>query len=531
MKTSLKKTFAFATLVGAAMMPLAACEEITTEPNESTFSQLESSRAKDVRKAIDLFQRTMDYIMKESIIQPDRNQLEASAISKLFELAAAKSALPFDFAALNTKDGYGNALLAVARIPGTDLNIDALNTKVLQSVVSTLSPHDSFLDSKDLEDFRLNTFGKFGGIGIEVSQPENQPYIRIIAPRPDSPAERAGLAPGDMITHIDGKSVAGMPLSNAVQLMRGLLGLEVSLTIQRPGVATPFVVTMAREAIRIDVTYRTVGEDVGYLRVPGFNAYTDYDVEKAVASLKSKLGQNLKGLVIDLRNNPGGSLNQAIAMVDNFIDQPGQNIVTVDAVGTSDDREFLTSASQPDIVHGIPIIVLTNAGSASASEIVAGSLQDLGRALIFGEYPDTYGKATMQSIIPLGDGKAIKLTTGIYRTPRGHSIQGFGITSDEVCPLQDDKTATPGEEANENSIANPDVATNPDASKIVAECEITANLEPALMDQDTLVSGKPDRLLQYAVDRLRGENRHTVRRPIPKTTSMDILPPIVKGPA
>jgi len=293
----------------------------------------------------------------------------------------------------------------------------------IEGMVSNLDPHSSYMDSKSYSDFQIQIKGEFSGVGIEVTMEGG--LIKVISPIDDTPAAKAGLKTGDFIAAIDGKPIQGMALNDAIDKMRGPAGTNVTLTILRTGDKKPFDVTLTRAPVQVDkVKWHREG-DVGYIRVPGFNEQTDDGVQKAVRDLKKQIGPSLKGYVLDLRNNPGGSLDQAIKVSDDFLN--AGEVVSTRGRHPEDTQRF--DAEAGDVTDGKRVIVLINAGTASASEIVAGALQDHQRATIVGM--TSFGKGSVQTVIPLGpagenDG-ALRLTTARYYTPSGHSIQAEGI--------------------------------------------------------------------------------------------------------
>jgi len=293
----------------------------------------------------------------------------------------------------------------------------------IKGMVSGLDPHSAYLDRKEYKDLQVGTQGEFGGLGIEVGM-ENG-FVKVVSPIDDTPAERAGIQPGDLIIRIDGKPVKGMSLQDAVDHMRGKPGTKITLTIVREGKDKPFDVTLKRAVIKVaSVKSRMLDDHFGYLRITQFQSHTGDDVLDALDKLKHKAGGELHGLVLDLRNNPGGVLNAAVEVADAFITD-GRIVYTE---GRIDRSEMSFSATPNDMLNGAPLVVLVNGGSASASEIVAGALQDQKRAVIMGR--PTFGKGSVQTILPLPHGAALKLTTARYYTPSGRSIQAEGITPD-----------------------------------------------------------------------------------------------------
>jgi len=291
----------------------------------------------------------------------------------------------------------------------------------INGMLSSLDPHSSYLDPESFADMQVQTKGEFGGLGIEVTM-ENG-VVKVVSPIDDTPAAKAGIQPGDFITHIDGESVIGLNLSDAVDKMRGPIDSDVKLTIVR-GTADPFDVTLKRAVIKIQSVRSHLEGNVGYVRITSFSEQTDLGLRNAVEDLKKQAGDKLVGLVLDLRNNPGGLLDQAIAVSDDFIEQG--EIVSTRGRDPKAGQRF--NAEPGDLTNGLPMVVIINSGSASASEIVAGALQDHHRAILLGT--TSFGKGSVQTIIPLPGHGAIRLTTARYYTPSGRSIQGSGIVPD-----------------------------------------------------------------------------------------------------
>lgn len=292
----------------------------------------------------------------------------------------------------------------------------------INGMLESLDPHSSYLDEKSFKYMNEQTKGKFGGLGIEVTM--EQGVVKVVSPIDDTPASRAGLKPGDYITNLDGESVVGMTLNDAVNKMRGKPGSKIRLTIRRTN-EKPFDVTLKREEIKIQSVKSEIrADDVAYVRISSFSENVDKSIEKIIT--KAKEENKIKGIVLDVRNNPGGLLDQAVAVSDLFLDQG--EIVSTRSRNPEDTVRFTAKAG--DISDGLPIVVLINDGSASASEIVAGALQDHKRAILLGE--KTFGKGSVQTVVPLGDYGAMRLTTARYYTPSGKSIQAKGIEPDVV---------------------------------------------------------------------------------------------------
>ena len=293
----------------------------------------------------------------------------------------------------------------------------------IEGMLSGLDPHSAYLDEDDYRDIRVGTSGQFGGLGIEVGM-ENG-FVKVISPIDDTPAQRAGVLAGDLIIRLDEKPVKGMTLDDAVKLMRGKPGTKIKLTIVREGEDKPIQITVERDIIKtVSVKYRMLEPGFAYVRISQFQARSPEDMLTGIGALKRKTGNGLKGLVLDLRNNPGGVLNAAVAISDAFLTS-GTIVYTE---GRIRDSQLRFKAAPDDVLEGAPIVVLVNGGSASASEIVAGALQDHKRAVIMGQ--ETFGKGSVQTIVPVNERTAVKLTTARYFTPNGRSIQAEGIVPD-----------------------------------------------------------------------------------------------------
>ena len=288
-----------------------------------------------------------------------------------------------------------------------------------------LDPHSAYLDKDAYKELQEGTSGEFGGLGIEVGYEDG--FVKVISPIDDTPAKRAGIKAGDLIIRLDGKSVKGISLMEAVKMMRGKPGSKIELTILRGGEEKPFNVTIVRDIITVkNIKAETIESAFGYIRISNFQIHTVDDLSKALAKLESENNNMLKGLVLDLRNNPGGLLNAAVGVSDLFLDE-GLIVYTEGRVKGS---KLKFNAKPSEMFKDIPIVVLVNGGSASASEIVAGALQDHRRAIIMGER--TFGKGSVQTILPMNDETALKLTTARYYTPSGRSIQASGIEPDMI---------------------------------------------------------------------------------------------------
>jgi carboxyl-terminal processing protease len=304
----------------------------------------------------------------------------------------------------------------------------------INGMLTGLDPHSNYMNAKAFRDMQVQTRGEFGGLGIEVTQDNG--FIKVISPIDDTPASRAGVKAGDLILALDGQTVQGLTLNDAVDKMRGPPNSTIKLTLKRDGVDKPVELSMQREVIHIQVVRSRLEGDIGYVRLTQFNEQTDSGLRKAVQTLRQQSGDKLKGFVIDLRNNPGGLLDQAVAVSDDFLDQ-GEVVST--RARHPDDSQRWDAKSGGDITRGLPVVVLINGGSASASEIVAGALQDHHRAVLLGTR--SFGKGSVQTVIPLPGNGAMRLTTARYYTPSGRSIQGLGITPD--VPVDESRTDTP----------------------------------------------------------------------------------------
>jgi len=293
----------------------------------------------------------------------------------------------------------------------------------IKGMLSELDPHSAYLDADAFKDLKEGTTGEFGGLGIEVGSEDG--YIKVIAPIDDTPAQRAGVKAGDLITRIDDKSVKDMTLDESVKLMRGKPGTEIELTINRKTEAKPLKIVIVRDVIKVaSVKHKLLDNNIAYLRISQFQARTTQDMLKSIAKLKKKIKGDIPALIIDLRSNPGGILNAAVSVSDAFLEDG----LIVYTQGASEESKMEFKAAPDDVLNGAPIVVLVDEGSASASEIVAGALQDHKRAVIMGR--KTFGKGSVQTIVPITEKIAIKLTTARYYTPSGRSIQAEGVEPD-----------------------------------------------------------------------------------------------------
>ena len=305
----------------------------------------------------------------------------------------------------------------------------------INGMLQGLDPHSSYMNPRSFRDMQVQTRGEFGGLGIEVTQ-ENG-YVKVISPIDDTPASRAGVRPGDLITHLNGQSTQGLTLQEAVEQMRGERGSSIRLTIRREGERNAVEISLTRDVIRPQVArFRLEGNDIAYVRLSAFNEQTEGALRRAITAMRNQAGGNLKGVILDLRNNPGGLLDQSIQVADDFLEQG--EIVSTRARRAEDAQRW--NARAGDIAQGLPMVVLINAGSASASEIVAGALQDHRRAIVMGV--KSFGKGSVQTVMPIPGNGAIRLTTARYYTPSGRSIQATGIEPDiEVLATRPDPNA------------------------------------------------------------------------------------------
>ena len=322
---------------------------------------------------------------------------------------------------LNELRVFAEAFNRISNAYVEEIDDKTLLENAIKGMLSQMDPHSSYLDKDSFEDLQESTSGNYGGLGIEIGMEDG--FIKVISPMDDTPAAKAGIESGDLIIQLNDIPVKGMSLSDAIEAMRGEPGSDIEITVIKNNKPTPTPLTLTREVIKVaSVRQRYLEEGFGYLRIAQFQSGTGDEVEKAVIQLKDE--GDLEGLIIDLRNNPGGVLQSAVTVSDAFIDDG----LIVSTRGRMEDSEQRYNARTPDSIKGVPIVVLVNAGTASASEIVAGALQDHGRAIVMGT--TTFGKGSVQTLLPLTNEKAIKLTTARYYTPNGKSIQAAGIIPD-----------------------------------------------------------------------------------------------------
>jgi carboxyl-terminal processing protease len=307
-----------------------------------------------------------------------------------------------------------------------DVSDKELFDNAIKGMLEGLDPHSTFLNEKDFKDLQIGSKGEFGGLGIEVTMEEG--FVKVITPIDDTPAFKAGIKPGDFIIEIDGKSVKGMSLNQAVDLMRGKVGAPILLTVARENQNAPLEIKIVREKIKIkSVKYEIIDDKFGYIRISSFQNKTGKSLKNAISDLNTKSKGNIKGYVLDMRNNPGGVLGAAVDVSDAFIKGKKKLVFTK---GKAADAMYEFTSNNTDLANGKPIVVLINGGSASASEIVAGALQDHKRAIIMGT--QSFGKGSVQTVLPITSRTAVKITTARYYTPNGRSIQAKGIEPDII---------------------------------------------------------------------------------------------------
>lgn len=393
---------------------------------------------------------------------------------------------------------FGNIFDRIRAQYVEEVDDEKLIEAAINGMLTSLDPHSSYLSPDDASDMRIQTRGAFGGLGIEVTQEDG--FVKVIAPIDDTPAAKAGVEPGDFITHVDGDGLLGLTLDAAVQLMRGPVGSEIVITVVREDEPEPFDITIIRDTIKLTaVRDKTIGQSI-VMRVSTFNDQTYPNLEDGIAKQIEAVGgiDNINGFVVDLRNNPGGLLNQAIMVSDAFLEK-GEIVSTRGRDPETGDR---WNARAGDLARGKPIVVLINGGSASASEIVAGALQDHRRAIVVGT--KSFGKGSVQTIMPLGEDGAMRLTTARYYTPSGRSIQALGVSPDII--VEQPRRAIKNEEPED------------EVRKIRSEADLRGSLdndsiseaERAQIDQERAVAEETAKLreedfqLSYAIDLLKG---------------------------
>ena len=369
----------------------------------------------------------------------------------------------------------------------------------INGMLSSLDPHSGFLAPKSYDDMQVDTKGSFGGLGIEVTQQDG--FVKVVSPMDDTPAYKAGVLAGDFITFVDDKPMLGLTLSEAVDIMRGPVGSSVKLTIVREGLEDPIEVLVTRAVIKLTAAKVRTENDIIIMRVTTFNEQTIPNLDDGIKKAIEKLGETEpKGFVLDLRNNPGGLLSEAISVTDLFLDQ-GEIVSTRDREGKGERYK----ASKGDIAEGKPLIILINAGSASASEIVAGALQDHRRAIVLGT--KSFGKGSVQSVLPMGQSGGIRLTTARYYTPSGRSIQALGVTPDVFLEF---KRVEKSEEENRKTFSEADLegALSND-SLTEAEKEMLRKEEMSF--QETTKRRNKDNQLAHAIDLIEGLSVYSLK--------------------
>ena len=328
-------------------------------------------------------------------------------------------------------DLFGDVFERIRTYYVEDVDEAELIEAAINGMLTSLDPHSSYLPPQDYDSMQEQTRGEFGGLGIEVTQEEG--FVKVITPMDGTPADEAGVEAGDFITHVDGTSLLGLTLSEAVELMRGEIGSEIVITVVREGEDEPFDITIVRDVIRMTAVRHRLEGNTAVLRVATFSEQTYTNLRDGLEQMIEEVGgiENLEGVVLDLRNNPGGLLTQAIRVADAFMEQG--EIVSTRGRDPADGERY--NATPGDLIEGLPLVVLINGGSASASEIVAGALQDHSRAVVVGT--NSFGKGSVQSVMPVqGDG-AMRLTTSLYYTPSGRSIQALGVSPDILVEQRD----------------------------------------------------------------------------------------------
>lgn len=405
-------------------------------------------------------------------------------------------------------DLFGDIFDRIRRDYVEEVDDKELIEAAIDGMLTSLDPHSSYLSADDAADMRVQTRGAFGGLGIEVTQEEG--FVKVVTPMDGTPADKAGMLTGDFITHVDGEGLFGLTLDEAVELMRGPVGSEIVITVVREGVNEPFDVTIIRDTIKLTaVTDRTVGQSV-VLRISTFNDQTTPNLTDGIAAQIEAAGgiENINGFVVDLRNNPGGLLNQAITVSDAFLEK-GEIVSTRGREASDGDR---WNARPGDLAQGKPIVVLINGGSASASEIVAGALQDHRRAIVVGT--KSFGKGSVQTVLPVAGNSAMRLTTARYYTPSGRSIQALGVSPDVVVEQPRPEPLAEGEdepeerqfrsEADLRGSLDNDSLSEEERDQIVAE---------RLAEEEAAKLREEDYQLAYAIDLLKGLSAITTLDP------------------
>ena len=369
---------------------------------------------------------------------------------------------------------------------------EVTDKKLIESAISgmlqSLDPHSSYLSADSYKDMQVKTKGKFGGLGIEITMEDG--VVKVVSPIDDTPAAKAGMKSGDLIIGVDGESIRGLTINESVSKLRGPVGSKVIITVVRDK-KDPYEIEIKRDIINIKSVKHNIIKNIGYVRLTTFSDTTTSGLEKAITEIKKNIGNKFQGLILDLRNNPGGLLNQSISVADAFLNQ-GEIVSTQ---GRNDDDTSRVFAKKGDLINGQPLVVLINSGSASASEIVAGALKDHSRAIIIGTR--SFGKGSVQSIIPLAGNGAMRLTTARYFTPSGISIQAKGIEPDIIV----EAGATDLKKPKDNNRREENLRGALDKNKKSKETEIDSDSEKPLTPLEKLLQ---DNQISRAVDMIRG---------------------------
>ncbi|MDF1737277.1 MAG: S41 family peptidase [Minwuia sp.] len=391
--------------------------------------------------------------------------LLAGPVGLLTTTAQAQQTKTYDYDLLTL---LGDAIAKIRDSYVEPVDDAKLIEAAVNGMLKSLDPHSAFLPPEQVKQMQVSIKGEFGGLGIEVTMEDG--YVKVVTPIDDTPAARAGVQPNDLITHIDGEAVLGLSLTEAVKKMRGAVGTDILLMVNRNGVAEPFEITITRAVIKVQSVRARAEGNVAYIRISSFSEQTESGLRKSMRKLKEEIGDDIAGVILDLRNNPGGLLDQAIAVSDAFLDRG--EIVSTRARDVSAIERY--NAKPGDLASGLPVIVLINGGSASASEIVAGALQDHKRAILMGT--KSFGKGSVQSIMQLGGGNQLKLTTARYYTPSGNSIQARGIIPDVDVPqarLELLETSQRSEADLRNRLENDTDAENSDGDAVAEPAQQT----------------------------------------------------------
>ncbi len=420
----------------------------------------------------------------------------AAGIALTAQFGAPRLASPaFAASTYEYLDLFGDVFERTRSAYVEEVNEKELIEAAINGMLTSLDPHSSYLNPDNFTDMQDDTKGEFGGLGIEVTMEDG--FVKVVSPIDDTPAAKADIKANDFITHIDGESVLGMTIGEAVDLMRGLVGTDIELTIAREGEEEPLDVKLTRAVIEIKAVRHRIEGDVGILRVSKFSEKTFQNLAKSIADIKEELGANeVSGYIIDLRNNPGGLLTQAVAVSDAFLDQ-GEIVSTRGREQRNADRY---NAQKGDLADGKPVVVLVNGGSASASEIVAGAIQDHRRGIVVGE--KTFGKGSVQTIMPLASKGAIRLTTARYYTPSGRSIQALGIEPDIIVE-QVELKENDDKKSNRRSYSESQIRGSLSNDSLTEE-DIKQRADDEALHKRRLELREEDYQLSYALDLMQG---------------------------